>query len=92
MWPVNYLGAYPAAAGIEAGSKGPLFQTARGRIALLTGNAMRRTDGLAMVKRRAEKGGPPLVDLQSLVPRNRHHHPPGKWRAARRFAGAGRAC
>lgn len=55
----DYVRAYLAAAGIEAGNKAPLFQTARGRTALLTGNAMRRTDVLAMVKRRADEAGLP---------------------------------
>jgi len=57
----DYVRAYLAAASIDAGSKVPLFQTARGRTALLTGNAMRRTDVLAMVKRRAESAELPSI-------------------------------
>jgi integrase/recombinase XerD len=48
----HYVRTYLTAAGIEAGGRVPLFQTARGRTALLTGSPMRRTDVLAMVKRR----------------------------------------
>lgn len=51
--------AYLTAAGIAPGSRVPLFQTARGRTALLTGNAMHRTDVLAMVKRRCAEAGLP---------------------------------
>jgi integrase/recombinase XerD len=55
----DYVRAYLSSAGIEAGGRAPLFQTARGRTALLTGNPMRRTDALAMVKRRANAAGLP---------------------------------
>lgn len=55
----EYLRAYMAAGGIEAGSRAPLFRTARGRTALLTDKPMRRTDVLAMVKRRCTAAGLP---------------------------------
>jgi site-specific recombinase XerD len=54
----DYLLAYLAAAGIEDRSA-PLFQTVRGRTEVLTGNAMRRTDVLAMVKRRVSQAALP---------------------------------
>lgn len=54
----NYLRAY-----LEAGAfterKAPLFQSAKGRTGTLTGNPMRRTDVLAMVKRRCKAAGLP---------------------------------
>lgn len=58
----DYVRAYLAAGGIEIGGRAPLFQTFRGRTTLLTGNRMRRTDVLAMVKRRcADAGLPPSI-------------------------------
>ncbi|HVY29667.1 MAG TPA: tyrosine-type recombinase/integrase [Polyangiaceae bacterium] len=58
----DYVRAYLATGGIEVGGRAPLFQTLRGRTALLTGNRMRRTDVLAMVKRRcADAGLPPSI-------------------------------
>ncbi len=54
----DYVRAYLAAAGIED-RLAPLFQTARGRTAALTGSAMRRTDVLAMVKRRSRHAALP---------------------------------
>lgn len=57
----DYLRAYVAAAGLNDPEKrrAPLFQTARGRATLLTGHAMRRTDVLAMVKRRCAEAALP---------------------------------
>lgn len=65
----DYVRAYVAAAGLSEPEhrREPLFQTARGRIGTLTGSAMRRTDVLAMVKRRAAAAAlPPSISNHSF--------------------------
>lgn len=65
----DYLRTYVAAAGLDAPERRrePLFQTARGRTGELTRSAMRRTDVLAMVKRRAAAAAlPPSICSHSF--------------------------
>jgi site-specific recombinase XerD len=49
----EYLDAYIKAAGIDEGSKSPLFRSAAGRTGVLTATAMNRTDAWRLIQRRA---------------------------------------
>jgi integrase/recombinase XerD len=55
----EFLRAYVAAAGFEPRAKGPLFQTAPGRSAKLSGEPMTIDDALRAVKRRCADAGLP---------------------------------
>jgi integrase len=55
----QYLRAYIQAAGFEPRAKVPLFQTAPGRVPVLTGVAMTIDDALRAVKRRCRMAGLP---------------------------------
>jgi site-specific recombinase XerD len=55
----EYLRAYILTAGFEPRAKMPLFQTAPGRAAVLTGDAMTIDDALRAVKRRCRMAGLP---------------------------------
>jgi integrase/recombinase XerD len=55
----EYLRAYIQAAGFEPRAKVPLFQSAPGRVARLTGEAMTIDDALRAVKRRCRMAGLP---------------------------------
>lgn len=52
-----YLDAYVKAAGIEHDAKGPLFRTAPGAKATLTGNPLRTADVWRMIRRRTKLAG-----------------------------------
>jgi integrase len=84
----DYLRAYVAAAALETGRRCSRRRAGEPPYS----PAMPSADGRARHgEAPGERSRAPLLDLQSLVPGDGHHHPPGKWWTARRCAGAGRA-
>jgi len=84
------LAEYIAAAGLDAKSKDPLFQSFGGRGRGLTGKAMRRSDVLAIVKKRCEAAAlPSRISNHSFraTAITLHHQGGGRLQDAQALAG-----